>query len=1015
MKTVQQERLQFVQPHGLNRKRKRSPVKPSDLKPKEDLKIKRTTSTTGAATRRVKRRRQEPLFIRASPRLLALKAKLKADENHEENIDCCNATPGLSNSSAPDLNGVLNFQPDPNSEEVVEANGISTRTQLQSVKLRKERPIGHRASPRLAALKSTSDTSSIEHDNSMASNALIESSHSCLSYQNTIVSSQADLQLKDETIEGTNGSSTSKPPCQGKMHTERHTSLRDFHLAAQKVTTDTTSIKNKNSMMSNALLEPSSSLSHLNVRSTSHQQPGCEETIEWADGSLNKTRPHRGVVHKERRTHLRAFSHIAVQKVTIGATSVENENSTMSDALFGPLHSPRSYPNLRPTCQPDLEPKKRTIEGAYNSSTTPLYRRKMHKEKPTPTRASSHLAAMDATTDDASVENKNSVANYALSNPPHSFSSLNVTYASQPDLELKDEKIQAVNGSSTGTPLQRGKKNPTKGPVSLETSHQQVAFKVTAENKNSVANYAISNPPHSFSSLNVTYASQPDLELKDEKIQAVNGSSTGTPLQRGKKNPTKGPVSLETSHQQVAFKVTAECTAGEYEDSSAIDSCFEPPTSRPDLNLGSTSVSAMEFEEVMTAANGRGPWTILQKEKLLKERPPTISSCTSALRSTSGTTSDENHGEGKRTRNAVSELSLAPAHPDLNFGPTNQPCREPNEDALNGSEIETLSWRVEPHRDFLTSVNASPCLEALKVATEAASNKSNEKNSMAASAWSEPLHFPGRPDLNLGPTSELAMERQEQSKNANATGTASWTTNLQGVRPAPVTPAPQAPSYYNHGNNIKISNYFRGPVESSASPIIMGSSSQVNLGEVWLHTAAATPSTVIAVGRKAPDLNMAPVSWPEPECIPEYVLEANHGPKLEQQQPPAGVNALGEFHLQPPIHSEMPYQDPTMDALLSGQEVGPSMPHMSIDAFNSPVSPFFGDFWHDPCLSYAFRTLTGGARQQQVDLGLGPGPENNVNRAGPQNGGSSGNSNIGLSVPPSRTLQYMNNGMPFPK
>jgi hypothetical protein len=936
MKTVQQESLQFVQPHSLNKKRKRSPMKPSDLKPKEDLKIKGTRSTTGTASRRVKRRREEPLFIRSSPRLLASKAKLM-DENHEENIDSCNAMPGMSNSSAaPDLNRVLNCQPDPKSEEVMTENDSLTRTQLQSVKLRKERPMQLRASPRLAALKTTSDTSSVEHENSMASNALIESSHSGLSYQNMRLLSQPDLQLKDEMIEGTNGSSTSNPLRQGKMHTERCTSLRaSYCLAAQKMTTDTASTKNENSMMSNAPLEPSSSLSHLNVRSTSQQELGLEEPMEWADGNLTKTRLCRGVVHNERHTHLGKFSHIAAQKVTTDATPVQNENSTTSDVLFGSLPSTCSYPNLRPTSQSDLELKLRTIEGTNNSSTTPLRRPKMHKKRPTLIRASSRLAAMDATSSDTSVKNKNSVANYALSNPPPSFSFLNMTYASQPDLELKDKKIQAANGSSTGTPLKREKKN------------------------------------------------------------------------------TERSISVETSCQPVAFKATAERTAGEYENSSVINSFFEP-TSRPDLNLGSTSVPSMEFnEEVITVTNGRGPRTILQKEKLLIERPATISSsCISALRSTSGTISDENHGEGKRTCNSVSELPLAPAHPDLNFGPTNQPCKEPKEDALNDSEIRTISWRVEPRREF-TSVNVSSCVETLNVTTEAASYKSNEKNSMTASAWSEPLHFPGRPDLNLGPTSELAMERQEENTNANATGTTLWAMNLHAARPTPVISMSEAPSYYNYGNNIKISNYFHAPVESPASQIVMGSTSQPNLGEVWLDAAA--PSTVIAAGRKAPDLNMVPVSWPEPEYIPEYALESNHGPKLEQQQQHSGVNMLGEFHLQPHVHSEMPYQDPTMDALLSGQEVGPSMPHMSIDALNSPVSPFFGDFWHDPCLSYAFRTLTGGAGQQQADLGLGPGPENNVNRTVPRSGGPSGNSNIGLSMPTSRTLEYMNSGMPFPK
>lgn len=1020
MKTVQQESLQFVQPDSLHRKRKRSPVKPPDLKPKEDLKIKGTKSATGTTSRKVKQGREEPLSVRASPRLLALKAiKADYDGNHGENNDSRNTMPGTSNSTAPpDLNRVLNSQPDPKSEEEVMAANGHSRTRLQSAKLQRERPMQLRASPRfaasettvditsvenknsmmskyvleqtpsqphlnrqgshpdleheeettegasgsstgtllrsrkmcrerrtplrassrLAALKAATDESSIKHENSIACNALIESSLSSLSYQSTTLSSQPDLQPEEEKIEGANGSSTRNTSRRGKMHRERRTSLRaSSRLAAQKVTTDTTLIQNENSIMSNALLEPSPSLSQLNLRPSS--QPALElkeETIERANGSSTKRPVRRGMVRRERHTPLRASSRLAVQKVSNDATFVENENCTMSNALFGPLPS-LSYLNLRPTSQTDLELKEETIEGANSSSTeAPLHRGKMRRERPTLLRASSRLAAVHATSDCTCVENENSVTNNALFNPSPSFSFLNMTPASQPDLELKEERIQAANGSSNGNASQKGKR-------------------------------------------------------QRERL-----------------------VPLKASSCQPALKETTDCPSWKNEDSNVSNSVFEQPTSHPDLNLGSISLHDVEFKEVITAANGRGSRSTLQREKLLREGPATIrnSSRMSALRSTLGTTSDENNGEDNRTCNAVSELPLSPAHPDLNFGPTSQ-NREPKEDAINGSAIRTTSWRVEPRRQVFTSVKASPCLEALKVTTETPSSKSNEQNSMAIGTWSELSHFPGRPDLNLGPTSQLTVDCQEERADASATGTTSWTTNLHGVRPTPVIAMSEAPSYYNYQNNIKISNYFCEPVVSSASQIIMGSTSQSNPGEVWLDTTAAAPSTVIAAGKKAPDLNMVPVSWPEPEYGLESALEAKTGPKLEQLQQPAGVNIIGEFQLQPPVPSEMPYQDPTMDALLSGQEAGPSMPHMSIDTLNSPVLPFFGDFWHDPCLSYAFRTLTGGGDQQQGSMGLGP--ENNLNGAGAQNGGPSGNSSIGPSGATNRTPQYMNNGMPFPK
>ncbi|KAF3327886.1 Methyl-CpG-binding domain-containing protein 13 [Carex littledalei] len=908
--------------------------------------------------RRGKMHREKQASIRASPRLAA-----HTDTTYVENDNTMMSQHDLELK-----------------ETTIEgANSGSTETPIRRGKMRRERGTPLRASSRLATQNMINDATSVQNENSTMSNALFGPT------------SQPDLERKEVTVERANISSTGTPLRRGKMRRDRRgTSLRaSSQVATHNMTNDATTVQNENSTMSNALFGPTS-------------QPDLEhkeETVEGTKGSSTKgTTRRRGKMHRERRgTPVRASSRLATPTMTNDATSVQNENSTMSNNLFGPTSQPdlerkeetvgranissTGTPSLRrgkmrrerptplreealfgPTSQPDLELKEETVEGANISSTeTPLRRGKMRRERPTPLRASSHLTTLDVTNNATSVENENSTMSNDLFGP-----------TSQPDLERKEETVQGANISSTETPMRRGKMRRER-PTPLRASTRLAAPDATnnatpVEIDNSAAINALFEPSSpSLSFLNVGPTGQPDLELQEERIEGENDSSPGTPLYNTRP--------FRASSCQAALKATTDCTSEKNEDNIGSNAFSVPPPLHPDLNLES-SLADLQLEEVITGANGN------------------------KSESTMGPAADENHQENNKTSNAMSELPFSPARPDLNLGPTNQPYWEPKVEtiaAANGSAIRTTtSQRVEPRREVPTRVKTSPCLEALKATTEAASRNTNEKNRMTSSALSQLSHFPGRPDLNLGPTSQLTVKRQEEMSRANGSST--------GRPTPPVNAMTEAASYYNYGNNIKISNYFCVPVESPTSKIIMGSTGQPNPREIWFDTTAAAPSTPISEVKRAPDLNMVPMSWPEPNVVP----------KLEQQQP--AVNTISEFNMQPPVPSEILYQDPTMDALLSAQEAGPSMPpHMSIDALNSPLSPFFGDFWHDPCLSYAFNTLTGGMDQQRT-TGLSAGPENNVNWAGARNGGPPvENPSIGPSQPTTQTPQYMNNGMPFPK
>ncbi|XP_078161137.1 uncharacterized protein LOC144556625 isoform X1 [Carex rostrata] len=1153
---VQRESSQPVLLNTSQQKRKRSPVKSSALKPEEDLNIKGTDNATGTTSRRVKQRIGGPPTVRASPRLLSLKA-----EHHEENNESCSTLPSMSNSSAPpdpkpeevamvengsstraplrngklrketlmpnrvsphlaapettDITSVdtknslmsknrrLKSQPNlENKEETIEgASGGSTGKLLRSGKMRTERPTPPlRGSSRLAALTATTDgpnepdleleeekiegikgsstkeatrrrgkmhrekrasvrasprlaahtdATSVENDNSMMSQhdlelkeTTIEGANSgstetrppirrgtmrrergtpvrassrlatqnmtndatTVQNENSAMSndlfgpiSQPDLEGKEETVEGANISSTGPPLRRGKMHRERSTALgASSQLATQNMTNDATTVQSENSTMSNALFGPTS-------------QPGLkheEETVEGTKGSSTKgTTRRQGKMHRERRgTPVRASSRLATPTMTNDATSVQNKNSTtMSNALFGPTSQPdlerkeetveranvssTGTPSLRrgkmrrerptplreealfgPTSQAGLKCKEETVEGANISSTeTPMRRGKMRRERPTPLRASSRLATLDATDNATSVENENTTMSNDFFGP-----------TSQPDLERKEETVQGANVSSTETRMRRGKMHRER-PTPLRTSTRLAApdtpnNATPVEIDNTAAINALFEPSSpSLSFLNVGPTGQPDLELEEERIEEENDSSPGTPLYNTRP--------FKASSFQAALKVTTDCTSEKNNDNIGSNVFSVPPPLHPDLNLES-SLADLQLEEVITDGN--------------------------KSESTMGPAADENHEENNKTGNTMSELPFSPARPDLNLGPTNQPYWEPKVEtiaAANRSAIKTTtSQRVEPRREV-------PTLEAPKATTEAASSNTNEKNRMTSSALPQPSHFPGRPDLNLGPTSQLTVKRQEEMSRAYGSSTGRPTTpvnamRLHGVRPTPpVNAMTETASYYNYGNNIKISNYFGSPVRSPVSQIITGSTNQPNPREIWFDAtaAAAVPSTPISDLKRAPDLNMVPMSWPE----------HNVGPKLEQL---AAVNTMSEFNMQPPVPSEILYQDPTMDALLSAQEAGPSMPpHMSIDALNSPLSPFFGDFWHDPCLSYAFNTLTGGMDQQRT-TGLGAGPENNANWAGARNGGPPvENPSISPNQPTTQTPQYINNGMPFPK